>query len=511
MSKRPMAEPLDAPAPPAPAEPPPPPAPPELALELEFPAAAEAALLRHPALAGRQGRARRTALDLVWLDTAEGRLAAEGACLEQPRRGERQLRRMLPAGDGPAWPGRPDPAIPAPEAAAAMMPVAGFTGSERRFAADGLAVTLTVGKLRAVAAEAEVGRLVLAGPAAQVFATARTLAATLPLLPPRAGLAETGHALSLLAEEGSPAVRPRRSGAPDLSGAATIGAALEGVLGHLAEVMLYQAPLARATAGPEGVHQLRVAARRARSALKVFRPVARSPLLTRVEAGLKAVAGALGPARDWDVFLGGIAAELEAALGDDPAAARGLAWLRTAALARRAAAYAALDAELASPAFRLLMLDMAAAAAGLWTEEAERAEAGAPLRDFASALLDKRWRRLLADGETIETLPEAELHLLRLEGKRLRYAAEFFAPLWAGKPAKRFLRRLADLQEALGVANDTAVARGLVRALEGGREADRRWAAGLVEGWTLAGGRRARKQAVRAFKAFARRDAFWED
>ena len=78
-------------------------------------------------------------------------------------------------------------------------------------------------------------------------------------------------------------------------------------------------------------------------------------------------------------------------------------------------------------------------------------------------LLDKRWRKLREGGEGIGDHSFEALHELRLEAKRLRYAAELFAPLWGGKAARRFLKRLAALQEALGTVNDAAVARGCSR------------------------------------------------
>ena len=53
---------------------------------------------------------------------------------------------------------------------------------------------------------------------------------------------------------------------------------------------------------------MRVGLRRLRSVLKVFRPAAGCPALQEFDAGLKALADRLGPARDWDVFLGGLGA-----------------------------------------------------------------------------------------------------------------------------------------------------------------------------------------------------------
>ena len=91
----------------------------------------------------------------------------------------------------------------------------------------------------------------------------------------------------------------------------------------------------------------------------------------------------------------------------------------------------------------------------------------------------------------------------------MRYAAEVFAPLWPGKPARRFVRGLAALQEALGRANDASVARGLVASL-GGPGASGSWAAGVVEGWALARVGRVRAKAMARWEALLRLDPFWD-
>ncbi|MBK1659709.1 CHAD domain-containing protein, partial [Paracraurococcus ruber] len=269
-------------------------------------------------------------------------------------------------------------------------------------------------------------------------------------------------------------------------------------LGHLLEVMLHHAPACRLGAGPEGVHQTRVALRRLRSVLKVFRPAAGCPALAAFDAGLKALADRLGPARDWDVFLAGLGAQVAEAMPGD----KRLAALLKAAEAKRSAAYAALRAELDGPGFRRLVL----AGLGLllrrpWRQEAEDpAGRGARLEEalpeFAAALLDKRWHRLCTEGEGIEEHSAEALHELRLDAKRLRYATELFAPLWPGKHTRRFQKRLAALQEALGIANDTAVARSLVASLGAGVPA---WAVGAVEGFASARVGAARDAALEAW------------
>jgi triphosphatase len=498
---------------------------PRLALDLALlsPAAA-ARVARHPAVAALRtaagSRSRSAAEEVIWLDTPEGDLAAEGLTLEAPARGPRRRLRTLPAPGAPWLPGTPAAEAPAPaapgEEPTGLVPFAAFSGRRTTVrlvraeagdaapaAAASLALELLQGKLRAVAAERPVARLRLSGPEGQVVELARALAADLPVLPSAAALAEEGRALA----RGEATPRPRRRGPPDLGAAGSVEAALEVAIGHLLEVMLHQAPLCRAEAGPEGVHQTRVALRRLRSVLKAFRPAARCAEMDAFDAGLKALARRLGEARDLDVFLhaGGVGARAAEALPDD----RRIAALTKALEGRRAAAYRALREALDGPGFRLLVLDgLALAVLRPWrTEGAEAAEALAePLPDFAARLLDKRWHRLRSEGEEIRSLSAEELHALRLTAKRLRYAAELFAPLWPGKAARRFLKRLAALQEELGLANDAAVARGIVASLGPSVPA---WAVGAVEGFAVARTGGARKRALSAWDDLAAAAPFW--
>ncbi|MCK8787466.1 CHAD domain-containing protein [Roseomonas sp. NAR14] len=491
-----------------------------------------ARILRHPALRrGRVGTVRTVAEELVWLDTPDGTLARQGLLLESPRRGERRLVRVLP-GPGEGWqPGQPATTVPAsalPAAAAAnLLPVAGFVGRRGQFLVPGpagtVAVTLLAGRLRGLIAERPVARLVLEGPVPAVLALAHALAhSSTGALPAHAALPEAARAL---ARGESP--RPRCRGAPDLSGAETVEAALAVALGHLVEVLLAQQPLAQLAAGPEGVHQMRVGLRRLRSVLKAFRPAVDGPALRAFDAGLQALARLLGPARDWDVFLGGMAADLAAALPGGAAGEPRLAALLRAGEAAREAAYAALREALDGEAFRRLMLEaLALLLERRWRDGAAEDAAlperlAAPVRRHAARVLERRWRRLRRDAAEIETMPVEALHALRLEGKRLRYPAELFAALWPGRATARFLRRLSALQEALGLANDAAVARSLTGSLPagrsgggrsgGGRSGGQAWAAGLVEGWALARAEPLRAESVRAWERLARCDRFWDE
>ena len=489
----------------------------DITLDFDLPPEDAARLARHPfVLAHRADRARSTVAETVWFDTHDQVLAAAGLVVEAPRRGPRRLVRILP-GRQAAWhPGHPPEAVrelgaeerPGEAGDAPLVALAAFTGRRQAFRLDlpdgAVQVALLAGRLRSVAAEATAARVSLSGPLAAVIATAQAIAGTLALLPPLAALAEQGRALA----SGTP-VRPHRLGPPDTSEASSAEDAFLRATGHLIEVLRQQSARIQPGTGPDAVHQSRVALRRLRSLLRVFRAVTDCPALRSLDARLREVVSVLGPARDWDVFLAGTGREVADAFPDD----RRIAALLRAAEERRAAAYAGVAAMLEAPAWRLLLVDaLGILLARPWRAEAseeKRQAMDAPVADYGRAILERRWQRLRRAGEDFADLSAEALHELRLDGKRLRYAAEVFAPVFGEKAGRRFLRRLAALQDGLGIANDAAVARGLVQGLAGAGQAGRLWAVGVVEGWCEARVAVHRGDAFAAWKRLGGKDRFW--
>ena len=494
-----------------------PPAEPPLSLELSLPVTEAARLGRFPILAAlRQGRIGTSAEDIRWLDTPSGALAAAGTLLEAPKRGPRRLVSLNPPAEAPWHPGQllPPLALLAPheipaaagdEPLAALAAFSGIRRSQSLLLGDQVVVLhLLQGHLRAVAAEREVARLQFSGPAPAVLDLARRLAGALALLPPSQTLC--AEALSLATGQ-SPA--PRRRGAPDTSEAASAEACFTWAVGHLLEVALHYAPIARAGLDIEGVHQLRVALRRLRSVLRVFRPITDGPASRALDSALRELLALLGPARDWDVFLAGIGAEMAQLLPHD----RRMRSLLRAAEAARQAAYDALAGALDGATWRMLLLSGIGFVHGKpWRAEADAAllaRLDAPPHEFAELVLDKRWRKLREAGADIASLPPEALHELRLDAKRLRYAAEVFAPVFPRKTARRFQRRLAALQEELGRSNDAAVARALIRPLEREKDPGRAWAIGAVEGWCLSRSSADRQAILKAWEKLEDKESFW--
>jgi triphosphatase len=462
--------------------------------------------------AARSGRSRSQAVQTVWHDSLDRELASRGLALAEQRgtwrleqhrpdatdlwppatdhrlivefNGLETLRHTLAEADGETTRGQ------LPEA---ITPVAAFTGRRTVMSLiiDGetLSMTLLDGVLRAVAAEQLATRLILEGPGPELRSLVLSLAETLVITVPQHSL----WADALQLADGS-AQEFRRHGAPVLPPAAFIH-----IVGHLTDIVLHLAPMiADVESGTDPVHQMRVAVRRARSAFALFPALTDNPAHASAAEGLKRLGRVLGPARDWDVFMTETAPPVEAVLPEQPA----LHSLLRAGARRRHAARVTLVEYLHSPEFRKLSLDLACVAAA---GPPANHEITPPLREFAAALLRRRWKKLLNAGRALDDLDDQALHGLRLKAKRLRYAAEFFAPLFPEKPTARFIRRLAVLQERLGLFNDTTVAEGLLRDLNGKPG----YAAGLVLGFTAARGARSRQKIATAWARFRRRDPFW--
>jgi len=500
---------------------------PAAALELALDPEAAARLPRLPEFSRwRAGRVRRTAVEMVWYDTPETALAAAGLSLCERHVGREttwRLERMRGTPETPWPPGTPAPLVaeaPLPaglghELPSPLLPVAAFSGELRTLPllpeAAPLSAALLHGALRAVAGERPVCRVALAGPPDRLESLARAGAGALALSVPELSLAAEAYATA------GRAVPPRAIGAPELPTEVTVAEAFARVAGHLAGVLLHWAPLAMAGATPEAVHQMRVALRRLRSAISLFRGAMGGPDLDSVNMDLRALSRVLGPARDWDVFCAGTGTAVAAGFPHDRAVVRLLA----AAERQRQAGYVALRGYLDSPAFRLLGIRLACLAAFRpWehappTDDGDEAAAkqaalrAAPLAEFAARALARRLERVLQVGDDLTDLPIEAVHTVRIQSKRLRYAAEFFAPLFPRKETRRFLRRVSALQERLGHLNDGAVAEGLMAQLGRGG-AERAMAVGIVRGFVAAGMPRARGKGERCWHRFRRLDPFWD-
>jgi CHAD domain-containing protein len=282
--------------------------------------------------------------------------------------------------------------------------------------------------------------------------------------------------------------------------------------------MIRHDPGVRLGDDPEHVHQARVGTRRLRSDLRTFRSVLDGNWLVSIRDELGWLADALGEVRDADVLTERLRAKIAGLPDGDvrPAAAlmRRLANQRNEARTRLLAALdgdryislldrlaqAAADPPLAAPKLpveatvavgSLVRVGPAGAsegpdgptdsngrvfdgsatngsspgaqAPGAQAREepvpaAEPAPADLPAVVVLPRLVRRPWRHLRLAVEALgDDPPDEALHDVRIQAKRLRYAAEAAAPV-VGRPARRLASAVAEVQGALGDMHDAVVA-----------------------------------------------------
>jgi len=183
----------------------------------------------------------------------------------------------------------------------------------------------------------------------------------------------------------------------------------------------------RADPGAEAVHQLRVAARRLRSALSTFKALVGDERLPAVKADLKWLAGRFNDARNLDVFADSVAAQAKALASPPP----GLDALTAGLATARRKAWSEAAETASSARFRALMIDATA-----WVETGDWIAAAGPAsaKAFARHALKKRLQKVLNHGRRLGRADDTARHHLRIEVKKLRYAAEAFAGLYPARP-----------------------------------------------------------------------------
>jgi CHAD domain-containing protein len=250
------------------------------------------------------------------------------------------------------------------------------------------------------------------------------------------------------------------------------------------------------TREPQGVHQIRVGLRRLQMALRSFGAYADAPPLKALGKRGRAIADAFGPARDLDVFAEELLAPVMAKYADNESfIALGLA-LRHA----RGEAWDDALSEILNPDFGVFLNDVAAAAESV-PHDITR------VGKVSDRALAAHWARARKRGKRIGASYDQRTHKLRIALKKLRYAAEFFAPLYPHRKAARYIKALKTLLDHFGEANDVHGIEGTLARL--GNAPEFRFAAGVVAGWHGAREKRLTKKALKSWREFRKLKPFW--
>jgi inorganic triphosphatase YgiF len=512
----------------------------KIELELKLTGAAEdVARLRASSLIRALGDGPETFERLVttYYDTPRGDLAAAGLSLRLREEGGRRVQTMKRAGPGGSTvarreeerallPGEVFPARPQdPFFAAALAPVAAALAPASRTVTDrwstelickgarieaafdiGRAEMFEAGAIAAAGPLAEAEFELLAGDPRRLFALARRA------IKESSGRLRLGAASK--AEQArrllKPAVAPPESPIhleTDQSAADVFAAALAQAAHRLADCQ----NAVIAARAPEGAHQMRVALRRLRAVERLFRKALRSDETEGLAARARAFASALGPARDWDVFCDKTLPEVAARAGGGP----GFEALAARAFALRAEAWNDAAAAIGGRKFQKFLLDLNAAAVVQRWRKGARRELDARARRFARRALDKRLARLNAIAASLAVGGEAtqdaaeKRHTVRIELKKLRYAAQLFRPLFSGGGRKRYIAAMSRLQDEFGALNDASVAGRLASAAAEGQGKEALRAAGVLTGYCAREAETAALFIAQDFAQFVAAPPFW--
>jgi CHAD domain-containing protein len=214
----------------------------------------------------------------------------------------------------------------------------------------------------------------------------------------------------------------------------------------------------------DAVHQMRVATRRLRAALRSFGQVIPRRDSEHLDAELQWLGHALGRARDDEVLAAHLRDTLRtvpAELLIGPVQAR----VQGHFAPRRAASNAAVLEAFDSPRYAALLAELDR----LTHEPPHGPQAQAPARDVLPAAVRRAYRQAERRMRRARQTPagparDVALHQARKSARRARYAAEAVAPA-AGQPARKFAGQMKRIQSVIGDHHDTVAARQEARDL----------------------------------------------
>lgn len=342
-----------------------------------------------------------------------------------------------------------------------------------------------------------------AGKVASLFDLALTLQAAIPMRIGTESKAEAGLRLVTGRAPGPVEAEPL-----GLSPLTTVAEAYRHILRQALRQFLANESCALAGGDVEGLHRMRVALRRLRTAHRLFAPLIAAPEADRLVEESRALAKRLGPARGWDVLMSGVIAPLLA----DPKAASVIdrtALERLEALARSAGAGPAREAMAAilAPSCTTTILGLAAwLEHGRWMSEADgdrRAALSAPVTTLAGGWLSARMAKL---GKSAKPSEDAKgRDKLRRRLRTLRYTADFFRGLYPEAATLPFFAALEPLQAALDADQDAVTSARMLGSLTG---ADPK-TVGAAAAWIDRQSDKRRKALPELWKRFRTAPPFW--
>jgi triphosphatase len=212
----------------------------------------------------------------------------------------------------------------------------------------------------------------------------------------------------------------------------------------------------------EFVHQARVATRRMRSALRLFRSAVPESTAAYIEAELKWLGGMFGAVRDLDVFLLNLS-RFKKQIECFPAKKnRAFAnWVEK----HRRPPLKALWQVLESPRYRNFERRLTQFIEKPLPSRPRAPLALKPVREVSPVIITDRFVAVLDQGHALLEDPKLkQYHRLRIQMKKLRYAGEFMASAYDGA-LDGFIERAVEIQDCLGEIQDTVFTRKFIDGL----------------------------------------------
>ena len=354
------------------------------------------------------------------------------------------------------------------------------------------------------------------GNPAELFKIARAISDIVPAQIDVKSKSERGYELI----EKTPAAAERASD-PKLSAGMSTGRAFT-LIGRTCLRQLVANEPATIRRDAEALHQMRVALRRLRAAISLFSDAVSDDRVNTIKTELRWLAREFGPARDLDTLLIEVLKPLRKQHANEP----GLVSISKMFVRERLKSYRRAQEAVQSAQFRTLVLDTAEwVEAGPWSTSEDslmRARREMPIEIRAAEQLSRRRKKIMRRGAKIGDLSPEQLHRLRIQGKKTRYAAEFFSSVYSGKKSKKrskkVLSSLTQLQNCLGGINDIVTRKALFaeiianpkRGLTAEQNRQRAFAAGLIIGDQQAQIRHLLDGARKAYSRFDSAKAFWK-
>lgn len=304
-------------------------------------------------------------------------------------------------------------------------------------------------------------------------------------------------------------VEAMKARAPRLEPGIACGAALAQSASAASRQILWNWDALVSGGDEECVHQMRVAARRLRVAMRVFQAVRASEAWAHVNDDAKALIAVTCETRDLDV----LACDVVAPLGRVPERPDLAGLRRLLDEARRRARDELVSAlgELRWVAFRSKLAVwpiQIEQRIGVTDEEAfER-----PARKIGDKELRRVWKRIDEAASVVDTLDVDQRHALRKDLRRLRYAVDLLGPLHEGRDGGRMVTEIRRLQISLGHLNDLAMARKLIdiAVIRDCTDAAVQRAAGFAIGWHAAKSEDSWRETIGALARLRKGPLFWE-